>query len=114
MSLPILVFIDGPVPTEADCELFDKESADQFVNAQIDSVVIIPHAKAVAVDPALIPDGYRTKIERVEEVPAAPANNPAAPVQSLPTGSLGIQAVGTSDKPPVATGAPLAAFGKAK
>ena len=90
---PILVFIDGPSPSEEDRNLFDRLNADQFVNAALVSGRIIPHTLAVAVDMDIVPDGYITEVAEEVLIPVAPVQNPSAPVAApQPKTSLGIQA----------------------
>lgn len=92
---PIIVFIDGPVPSEADRALFDKVKADQFLNAQLAvGAAPIRHSYAVAVDPELIPQGYSTEAPKAVKTTPAPAQNPSAPVAPVATGSLGVQSEG--------------------
>ena len=95
---PIIVFIDGPAPTEKDRELFDSVGADQFLNAQLVASVI-PHSYVVAVDPALIPEGYNTKAPKAVKATPAPAKSPTAPTAPVATGALGVQSEGNPFTP---------------
>ena len=98
-STPIIVFIEGPCPTEEDIALFEKVGADQFVNSSLHTSGVISHKLAVAVNPEWIPAGYKTKEEVGESILPAPAQNPSAPSQQAPAAPGGIKADG--DKPPV-------------
>lgn len=91
-SKPVLVFIEGPAPTEEDLALFDSAKADQFVNSSLHGTGVIAHSRAVAVDPAWIPKGYATEVPEVEAKAPAPVQNPSAPPQAPKDGALGIQA----------------------
>ena len=112
---PIFVFIDGPSPTYEDRALFAEIQADQYLNRQLcEGAKPLPHKFARAVDPAWIPEGYRTEPVAVEDVAPAPPANPDAPPAppAPPAGGLGVQA---DDTPPVATvGVPLPSFGGKK
>ena len=91
-SKPILVFIEGPAPTEEDRKLFEKLRADQFVNTALHGSGIIVHSLAAAVNPEWIPKGYTTELVEVKAKAPAPVQNPSAPVQAPREGGLGIQA----------------------
>ena len=88
---PIIVFIDGPAPTEQDQELFNKLHADQFVNATLHGDRVLLHSLAAAVDPAIVPEGYRTTPEEAASAVKAPVQNPTAPAQNARQGTVGIQ-----------------------
>lgn len=77
----ILVFIDGPFPSEDDLALAKKHGTKRFRNAQ-EGHIGAPEvcALAVAVDPSWIPAGYPTEAGENAVTPAAPAKNPTAPV----------------------------------
>ena len=101
---PILVFIEGPAPTEEDRKLFEELRADQFVNSALHGSGIIVHSLAAAVNPDWIPGGYTTTKEEVAVKAPAPVQNPSAPAKAPREGGLGIQAgddssVGADGKP---------------
>lgn len=96
----ILVFIDGPAPSEEDRALFDKSQADQFVNRTLHGEAVIPHKLALAVDPEWIPAGYTTELVEAEEEAPAPVLNPAAPPTPVQAVSLGIEAEEEVPAPP--------------
>lgn len=103
-SKPILVFIEGPSPTDEDRELFEKLRADQFVNSALHGSGIIVHSLAAAVNPDWIPKGYATTKEEVAVQAPAPVKNPLTPPKAAREGGLGIQAgddssVGADGKP---------------
>lgn len=103
-SKPILVFIEGPAPTEEDRELFEKLRATQFVNSALHGSGVIAHSLAAAVNPDWIPEGYTTTEEAVEAKTPAPVQNPLVPPQAPREGGVGIQAgddssVGADGKP---------------
>lgn len=103
-SKPVLVFIEGPAPTDEDRELFDNIRADQFINTSLHSSGVIAHSLAAAVNPEWIPKGYTTTEEEVKVKAPAPVQNPSAPVQAPREGGIGIQAgdspsVGADGKP---------------
>lgn len=103
----VIVFIDGPVPTEEDLTLFEKVKANQFVNTQLHGDAVIKHSWATAVDPDLVPKGYVTKKPKPTDEVKAPVINPTAPFQAPKEGSIGIQA---DNPPPVATATPALPF----
>ena len=105
-STPIIVFIEGPCPTEEDIALFEKVGADQYVNSSLHGSGIISHKLAVAVNPEWIPAGYKTKLDAEKVSAPAPTQNPSAPSQAAPAAPGGIKADG--DKPPVPPVAPAA------
>lgn len=103
----VIVFIDGPAPTEDEVALFDKIKANQFVNRHLHGDAVIKHSWATAVKPEFIPEGYVTKKPKPTEEVKAPVINPTAPAQAPKEGSIGIQA---DNAPPVATGTPALPF----
>jgi len=105
-SKPILVFIEGPAPTDEDRELFEKLRADQFVNVALHGSGVIAHSLAAAVNPVWIPEGYATTAEKVEARAPAPIKNPTAPAQALREGGLGIQAGNEPSSAPTPTVTP--------
>jgi len=74
----IIVFIDGPFPTEEDRELAAKHGTKCFRNAR-EPAGLEPHTLAVATDPELIPEGYRTTETPAEDLVQPPTLNPSAP-----------------------------------
>lgn len=115
MSKEIIVFIEGPAPTAEERELYASVNGTQFLYAALCGEIIVKHKFATAVNKDIIPEGYKTTLTEPEEVPQAPSTNPTVPVQGLPVGGLGIQAVGTTDRAPVATsGLQVPTFAPAK
>ena len=80
----VIVFIDGPFPTEADLALAEKHRTIVFRNARENCLPVEEHAGAVAVDPELIPEGYHVLTEEEGEAllsegeGEAPTLNPTA------------------------------------
>lgn len=107
----VIVFIEGPAPTEADRKLFEEVEGNQFLNVRLVGGSVVKHCWVTAVDPKIIPEGYNTeKPELLEEI-KAPVANPTAPFQAPAQGPVGIQADNT---PPVATGIPALPFSGVK
>jgi hypothetical protein len=74
----IIIFIDGPFPTEADLELGEKLGTKCFRNAQKQDGSVEACDYATAVDLKLVPAGYATSLEE-KVVVEAPVVNPTAP-----------------------------------
>ena len=73
--MSVIVFIDGPFPTEEDRALAAEHSTGRFRNGR-QQAGWEPHTLAVAVDPSLIPEGFRTCTEEPEAAGEAPVVNP--------------------------------------
>ena len=73
----VIVFIDGPFPTEDDLKLAQEHGTKCFRNAQ-HGAGTEPHDLAVATDPSLIPEGYTVAKKAADKAPA-PNRNPSAP-----------------------------------
>lgn len=98
---PVIVFIEGPAPTDADKALFKQVNADQFVNVSLHGTTVMSHLWATAVDPALVPAGYTLTPPGAVVEDLAPVGNPTAPATpSTSVGTLGVQS--EDIKPPVA------------
>lgn len=103
MSKEIIVFIEGPAPTAEERELYKSVEGTQFLYAALCGDIIVKHSWVAAVKESIIPEGYNTVKPEQKQLEQVPSTNPTAPVQGLPVGGLGIQAVGTTDRAPVAT-----------
>ena len=82
----VLVFIAGLLPTEAERALAEEHGTRAFRSAaNLENCYPIErHRYAVAVDPALLPDGY-TPYGVVEQAPPPPpVANPAQPAKRTP------------------------------
>lgn len=81
----VLVFIDGPIPTEEDRALAELHGTKSFRNANENAYPVEICRCAVAVDPALVPKGYplftESDPEEREIQTPAPSLNPATGVQ---------------------------------
>ena len=76
----VIVFIDGPFPTEDDRELAAKHGTKCFRNGR-EPAGLEPHTLAVATDLDLIPEGYRTTEAPQDAPEEVPTLNPTAPKQ---------------------------------
>ena len=92
--MSVIVFIDGPFPTEEDRALAAEHGTGKFRNGR-QQAGWEPHTLAVAVNPSLIPEGFRTCTEEPEAAVEAPVVNPSVPapkgkkpVFSAPTAPL--------------------------
>lgn len=74
----IIIFIDGPFPSEADLKLGVKLGTKCFRNVREASGIPELCHYATAVDPKIIPEGYPTG-EAPEGDPEAPKVNPTSP-----------------------------------
>lgn len=98
----VIVFIEGPAPTEEDVALYKSVKADQFLNVSLHGTGIVKHSWATAVNPNIIPNGYVTTEPSVApEAAKTPIANPTVPSQAGTKPMVGIQPDNT---PPVATG----------
>ena len=78
----IIIFIDGPFPSEADLELGAKLGTKCFRNVREASGIPELCRYATAVDPKIVPEGYPTG-EAPEGDSEAPKVNPTAPVAKV-------------------------------
>lgn len=79
----VIVFIDGPFPTEEDLELAAKHGTKCFRNGRQEAG-FEPHDLAVANDPTLIPKGFKASVVAEEPAPEPPVVNPLVPKRLAP------------------------------
>ena len=79
----VIVFIDGPYPTEADRALAAEHGTKVFRNGRQEAG-FEPHDLAVATDPTLIPKGFKASVVAEEPTPEPPVVNPLAPKRLAP------------------------------
>lgn len=79
----VIVFIDGPYPSEADLALAAEHGTKVFRNGRQEAG-FEPHDLAVANDQALIPKGFKSTVEAEAPAPIPPVVNPLVPKKVAP------------------------------
>jgi hypothetical protein len=62
-KIPVIVFIEGNAPTDAERELMAKHKTKCCLTLSVERTSVRPHRFAVAADDKRIPAGYTTEAE---------------------------------------------------